>query len=178
MSHFRQLKKGDHISVNGLSSGGCSLSSSSSFYDHHGIYSDGYVYHFFGDTQRDASVKKSRIEDFLNGRSGLYRINYYEQSCYDSQRVVERADKIFRYGTWPEYDLVSNNCEHFATYCKTGIAYSNQVDGIFDIKFLNIIIKPLGIIIIIIILVAMVLTLRYVFTIGSNPNNLLHTRMN
>ena len=169
MSHFRQLENGDHILVNGVSPLDCSLSSSSSFYYHHGIYSDGYVYHFFGDTQRDASVKKSRIEDFLNGRSGLYRINYYGQLCYDSQRVVERADEIFQYGTWPGYDLVSNNCEHFVTYCKTGIAYSSQVNNIFIIMIISFII--------IIMLTAVVFFHGYGFTRGSNPNNLF-TRMN
>jgi Lecithin retinol acyltransferase len=27
------------------------------------------------------------------------------------------------------YDLFENNCEHFATYCKTGTATSHQVNG-------------------------------------------------
>ena len=132
MSHFRQLQKGDHISVNGLSSVGCCLSSSS-FYYHEGIYSDGYVYHFSGDTQQDAKVKKSTIKEFLRGRNVLYRSNYNGQSCYDSQRVVERAEEIFQNGTWAGYQPIFNNCEHFATYCKTGNAYSNQVKFIFNI---------------------------------------------
>ena len=183
MSHFRQLDNGDHVKVNFLSSVNGSLAS---LY-HHGIYNDGCVYHFSGDTKRDASLKKSTIEDFRNGRSDLRRINYNRQSCYDSQQVVERAEELVRNGAWPGYQPLTNNCEHFATYCKTGIAYSSQVNDIFNIKSLDIIsiiiIKSLDIIsimiisLLIIILFAMVFFHGYGFTIVSNPNNLF-TRMN
>ena len=30
---------------------------------------------------------------------------------------------------WGEYNLVFNNCEHFATYCATGKKSSGQVQG-------------------------------------------------
>ncbi|XP_062500114.1 lecithin retinol acyltransferase-like isoform X2 [Corticium candelabrum] len=132
-----QLDNGDHVSVNCLSSVDGSLAS---LY-HHGIYNDGCVYHFSGDTKRDASLKESTIEDFRNGRSDLRRINYDGQSCYNSQQVVERAKELVRNGAWPGYQPLSNNCEHFATYCKTGIPYSSQVNDICSsiIKSLDII---------------------------------------
>ncbi|KAG5539468.1 hypothetical protein RHGRI_019869 [Rhododendron griersonianum] len=42
--------------------------------------------------------------------------------------VVRRANYLFENG-FGNYDLVTNNCEHFALYCKTGVGRSGQVDA-------------------------------------------------
>ena len=44
-----------------------------------------------------------------------------------AQEVVDTAFTLLREG-FGIYDLYSNNCEHFATYCKTGHAVSMQVE--------------------------------------------------
>jgi len=38
-----------------------------------------------------------------------------------SEQVVEAAYELLRSDGFGQYDLISNNCEHFATYCKTGV---------------------------------------------------------
>ena len=46
---------------------------------------------------------------------------------FSSRETVERArSKIGQKG----YSLVNNNCEHFALWCKTGIAMSSQVEEV------------------------------------------------
>lgn len=69
------------------------------------------------------------VEDFLENSHRLY----------DAGETVERA--YSRIGE-EEYNLVTNNCEHFAIWCKTGLSESSQVKkvsrrvGIRDINLL------------------------------------------
>ena len=41
--------------------------------------------------------------------------------------MVTRALAHFEAQDWPQYDLVTNNCEHFAVWCKAGTKVSSQV---------------------------------------------------
>ena len=64
----------------------------------------------------------------------LYRIEYQiiDQSItlFSNDEVVERAKFAFR--GWNDanrnYNLLTNNCEHFATWCKCAIYVSFQVE--------------------------------------------------
>ena len=49
--------------------------------------------------------------------------------CYDPETVVSRAKS--KLGE-RKYDPVTNNCEHFALWCKTGISSSEQVNNVKD----------------------------------------------
>ena len=49
--------------------------------------------------------------------------------CYDPENVVSRATD--RLGE-RNYRPTTNNCEHFALWCKTGISSSQQVNNITD----------------------------------------------
>ena len=49
--------------------------------------------------------------------------------CYDPETVVSRAKS--RLGE-RKYDPVTNNCEHFALWCKTGISSSEQVRSVLN----------------------------------------------
>ena len=49
--------------------------------------------------------------------------------CYDPETVVSRANS--RLGE-RKYRPVTNNCEHFALWCKTGISSSEQVNNVKD----------------------------------------------
>ena len=63
-----------------------------------------------------------KIKDFFNGNKD-YRL-------YSPQETVSRArGKIGKKG----YSVITNNCEHFAIWCKTGIAESRQVNDLLDI---------------------------------------------
>lgn len=102
------MAKGDHIYTQHLP------------YTHHGIdCGDDSVIHF----GRRGGEKICRISknDFASGN----KINVKEYGkCYSDDAVVRRAES--RLGE-KGYDLVSNNCEHFAYWCKTGKYKSEQV---------------------------------------------------
>lgn len=50
---------------------------------------------------------------------------------YSAQETVERA--LSRVGE-DRYDLLFNNCEHFAIWCKTGVSESYQVQRVLHLK--------------------------------------------
>ena len=50
-------------------------------------------------------------------------------SCFDPEAVVSRAKS--KLGE-RKYDPVTNNCEHFALWCKTGISSSEQVRSVLN----------------------------------------------
>jgi hypothetical protein len=144
------LARGDHIWVRRL--GG--------LYSHHGIdCGDGSVIHYSGDDWRSSRVRQTDSEDFRLG--GTVHVRSYEefyrvasledlivgrastriQRLLDGLRgisfddvdpspeaVVRRARSRIGDGG---FDFVFNNCEHFATWCKTGLSKSAQVEAIW-----------------------------------------------
>lgn len=92
------LKEGDHIKV------------MRSVYSHHGIYiGKGKVIHY-----DDFIICMSTLEDFANGDDILF---VDEPSPYKRSEIVKRAKS--RLGE-SKYNLVWNNCENFATWCRCG----------------------------------------------------------
>jgi hypothetical protein len=91
-------------------------------FTHHGIYiGDNRVIHYW-----DGKIRRGKIyKDKWLRRS--IEIQEYEK-CYCSGRVVKRAKK--RLGE-EKYNLIFNNCEHFARWCKTGESKSKQVTGLW-----------------------------------------------
>jgi predicted ATPase len=49
---------------------------------------------------------------------------------YSGRETVERARS--RLGE-DKYNLVFNNCEHFAVWCKTGVSESSQVSSVLSL---------------------------------------------
>lgn len=90
-------------------------------YQHHGIdYGDGTVIHYrkMGD---EAQVERTSLETFSWGNP-IYPVYPVEADADDV--VIARAES--RLGE-RQYDLFFNNCEHFATWCKTGRRESAQL---------------------------------------------------
>jgi hypothetical protein len=109
------MARGDHIYVKRW--GGA--------YYHHGIdMGDGTVVHFTGEPLRGrlAAVARDTWEDFCQGETPM--VMHYPQDYRTPDEVVEAA--LAHLGT-TGYKLLANNCEHFASYCKTGRAHSRQV---------------------------------------------------
>ena len=141
-------------------------------YSHHGIYigeADCEVIHFSGeddslaskhgsdDIKKGACIRKCTLEEFTKGRTirlVAYGVPWYsvkkrisikwEQS--QSPAVVIKTAKKYLENPekWGEYDLIENNCETFAAYCKTGIPknLSSQpiiIGGLYKnkLKFIN-----------------------------------------
>lgn len=124
------LKPGDHVYVY----------RSLFTYAHHGIYTgiEGQeIIHFSGPTKREANISATTLDEFCCGstiRLVAYDISrnsldyllkrpgtvHYRKSLV-AEEVVNTATKWLNHPElWDEYHLVSNNCEDFAYFCKTG----------------------------------------------------------
>lgn len=90
-------------------------------YQHHGIdCGDGSVIHY---RKPSEIVEQTSFKTFTRGNR-VYVREYLEGFCFIPDIVVQRAAN--RLGE-QKYNLLFNNCEHFATWCKTGIADSQQI---------------------------------------------------
>jgi Lecithin retinol acyltransferase len=98
-------------------------------YSHHGIdCGDGTVIDFAGQggIKNTACIRHVTLAEFAQGASVKTRTY---GSHYSPEVVVARAaSMIGRSG----YDLFSNNCEHFATWCVTGEHSSAQVEAVWS----------------------------------------------
>lgn len=106
------MARGDHIYVRRLG------------YTHHGIdCGDSTVVHYTGEVgqKKEAAIRRTPLADFLKG--GNLKVRPYGR-CDPPHAVVDRAES--RLGE-DRYHLAFNNCEHFATWCKTGNSSSEQV---------------------------------------------------
>lgn len=77
---------------------------------------------------QEATVRQVDLLDFTSfGKRRLVRITYPENQCLPPDVVVKNAKELLQNrNKWGPYDALKNNCEHFATKCKTGIAISMQ----------------------------------------------------
>lgn len=108
------MAKGDHVKVKRM--GG--------LYYHHGIdIGDGTYVHYSGEPmeKQEAEVKRTTSSLFLrDGEKEIVRYSY----CKTADEVVSTA--LMHVGD-KEYNLFTDNCEHFARYCKTGQWKSEQI---------------------------------------------------
>ncbi|EIN00484.1 hypothetical protein WQE_13766 [Paraburkholderia hospita] len=94
-------------------------------YSHHGIYvGGGKVVHYagFGGSIRNGVVVELSIVDFAADREVWVKSTGCTKYC--GQEVVLRARS--RLGE-KRYRLLSNNCEHFCSWCLCGKGRSDQV---------------------------------------------------
>ena len=90
-------------------------------YQHHGIdCGDGTVIHY---RKPSETIERTSLETFARGNP-IYVAEYGDGFGYIPDVVVERAES--RLGE-RKYNLLFNNCEHFANWCKTGVSESKQV---------------------------------------------------
>ena len=146
-----ELKKGDVIGVHRI--GG--------IYDHYGIYTGrGKVIHFSnerGDFGGDICVRRATLSQFKNGADNVFVVDFEayrdylenpelfdfeglfklaidsffgnEITIYSPEETVRRAESQLGEG---DYNIVFNNCEHFAVWCKTGKHESSQVQRLLE----------------------------------------------
>lgn len=90
-------------------------------YEHHGIdCGDGTVIHY-SKSPEPATVRRTSMAAFAMGNPVFVKP---QPVGYIPDVVLERAER--RLGE-QRYELLSNNCEHFATWCKTGQNASQQL---------------------------------------------------
>jgi hypothetical protein len=87
-------------------------------YEHYGIYmGNGNVIH-----RTNNGVQGSTLDEFCKDSP-----HYFVEPSSDPEKTARRA--VSRFGE-EGYDLVSNNCEHFARWCQEGVENSVQVDNL------------------------------------------------
>ncbi|OPZ86069.1 MAG: NC domain protein [bacterium ADurb.Bin429] len=145
--HIRQAQPGDVIGViacwNGVP------------YEHYGVYAgSGKVIHYAAVNGGNAftdevEIMETSLTCFLNGRSGYFVVDcellladdslvgmlgrlfgHRREPFYSPAATIERAR--LRMGE-REYNLLTNNCEHFAVWCKTGLKESHQVKRVLGL---------------------------------------------
>ena len=90
-------------------------------YQHHGIdMGDGSVIHY----RKPSEIIEQTSWETFSKSNKVYIRQYPQGFSFLPEVVTKRA--INRLGE-NKYNLLFNNCEHFATWCKTGIAKSQQV---------------------------------------------------
>jgi hypothetical protein len=120
-----ELTKGDHIKFK------------RGIYSHHAVVVDVYVdtnsykvIHFTGEKRSDTPAEiKEEIMKFKIGE--IIRIRY-RYGRLSKRITVKRAYALLRIQETSTrailYNILVNNCEHFATWCVTGKATSTQVN--------------------------------------------------
>ena len=104
-----ELETGSHIKTKRM------------FYEHHGIYiGEGLVIHYAFD-----GIRVDTMEKFSRGEP-VKKVPHSD-SPYTGDEIRERA--FSRLGE-EEYDLVLNNCEHFANWCCMGEEESEQEEDV------------------------------------------------
>ncbi len=120
---------GDHlVTPRGLSINGKPiLQGRLNLYTHHGLYvGNEQVIHYAGNAVPGVQgpVEKVSLSDFLSGAS--CNVRDYASRRYSREESVTRAYDRLREDN---YDLFSNNCEHFVRWCINGDHSSPQVEA-------------------------------------------------
>ncbi len=145
------MARGDHIYVERLNG----------VYAHHGIDNgDGRVIHYTGKNWRDPrKVQRTTIDEFTQGGEILvkdYEVFFQalrspgslqQKTSYQISRFLNRLKgiDISALDLSPEavidraearigekaFSIIFHNCEHFSSWCKTGISNSDQVNAVW-----------------------------------------------
>ncbi|CEO33642.1 hypothetical protein UT300013_02510 [Paraclostridium sordellii] len=104
-------------------------------YKHFGIYiNDDCVIHYDGKLDdrflRNMCVRQTGMDRFLAGKDNFKILNF-SKNLIPPREVVNRAKSHLNERN---FNLILNNCEHFAYWCKTGSKKSYQVN--FFVSFL------------------------------------------
>jgi hypothetical protein len=100
----------------------------------HSILDDSEYFVLYFEKSKKIPMKIHSSTNFMD--LDISYLDFFEQSTskkyciYSPKETIERAKS--RIGE-EKYNLVSNNCEHFAIWCKSGIAESKQVDRVVRI---------------------------------------------
>lgn len=130
MWNIRELRYGDQIRVN------------RGIYYHHGIYEDdNHIYQYASKEGSEVSPENALIivtdlKTFLKG--GIAEARDYDElelrKLKSKDEIINTAKSLLGTGLG-EYNLISNNCEHFSNYCAFGKKESNQVEDVLKMLF-------------------------------------------
>lgn len=102
----------------------------SGLYSHHGIYiGDSKVIHYsgFADGMSSGKIEITSLSSFSSGNDIF--IHLHKNRRYSPKETVDRAES--RLGEdW--YNVIVNNCEHFAYWCIMGNHSSKQINDLIE----------------------------------------------
>ena len=111
-------------------------------YYHHGIYEDdNHVYQYASPKGSEvapdtALIICTTLDEFLKG--GTVEVRKYNtdelRRKNSNEDIIKKAKSMLGTGLG-EYNIVSNNCEHFSNYCAFNEKKSNQVEDILSMLF-------------------------------------------
>lgn len=127
-SHLRNV---DKVSDDNSLRAGFILRVSRMAYWHYGVYvGNDRVVHFTsndGDTSTNNVVMETSTKRFIRDASMIEILGFPDKvegkPIYSREETCKRARSKIGAG---DYSLFNNNCQHFAIWCKTGVAYSGQ----------------------------------------------------
>lgn len=125
-AHTESSKNLWQLAADSLPSPGTHLITPRHGYNHHGIYvGDGKVMHYAGlcESLHRGPVQEVSIARFAAGQEIWVKPTPLPR--YVGEQTVQRARS--RIGE-NHYRLLTNNCEHFRTWCLYGQSYSEQVE--------------------------------------------------
>jgi hypothetical protein len=112
---------------------GAHLTTSRWGYSHHGVYvGHGGVVHYSGlsGSWQCGPVEEVSLSRFANGHQ--VRVVDQLKPQYPPEEIVQRARS--RLGE-NDYRLLTNNCEHFCNWCRSGVSRSEQVERRPTLRF-------------------------------------------
>jgi len=91
---------------------------------HHGIYiGNKKVIHMYGGNKENAKIRCDSVETFMEHANGRCIVIEYDNDNHESRLLTCYFAKFFleSHGSVQGlYNISSFNCEHFATFCRTG----------------------------------------------------------
>lgn len=142
IKQVNEIKRGQHIALPGQSFQKQKLGRTrNKMYKHHAIVkevnivnemeADLVLIHFYKEGRVKAVFQTKFTCDLKT--CDVFKIEYAKQ-IYSNDEVIERAESMLPDSTGEKnkfkiYNLFTNNCEHFATWCVVGQRQSSQVRG-------------------------------------------------
>ena len=101
-------------------------------YTHHGIYiGNGAVIHHsgFAEPFKKGPIEKTSLQSFSGGKDIFKYPNesLLKGDKFHPKEIVARAEKAMKENE--TYNLLFNNCEHFANWCTHNDSFSPQTSG-------------------------------------------------
>lgn len=110
---------------------------------HHGIVIDTEpddlsIIHFWGQEKENGRIQTTNLPVFLAGgidklgqrTRQLYLISYDDDNDEKRRQTVEKAKELLEKANEIVYDIGERNCESFASFCRTDVWKSEQIDRI------------------------------------------------
>lgn len=90
---------------------------------HHGIYvgeenGEAMVIHMHGENKSSATICQDSLIDFCGDATHVAIVQYSDDS--GREQALWNAQSLLQSNAGELYNLLNNNCEHFAVYCWTG----------------------------------------------------------